>query len=40
MSHPIELAGLDHVVLRVGDLARSVRFYLSVLGCTIEREQP
>jgi glyoxylase I family protein len=29
--------GLDHVVLRVRDPARSRRFYEDVLGCTLER---
>ncbi len=29
--------GLDHVVLRVRDQARSTRFYRDVLGCTLDR---
>ena len=28
--------GLDHVVLRVADQARSQRFYVDVLGCTLD----
>jgi len=38
----IRLAGLDHVVLRVGDLDRAIEFYQKVLGCHVERrlEQP
>lgn len=28
---------LDHVVLRVRDMARAIRFYCDVLGCTEER---
>ncbi len=31
------IKGLDHVVLRVADLDRAVRFYCEVLGCTEER---
>jgi glyoxylase I family protein len=30
---------IDHVVLRVVDLDRMLRFYCDVLGCTIERRQ-
>ena len=33
----IEIRGLDHVVLRVSDLARSLRFYVELLGCSEER---
>ena len=29
--------GLDHVVLRVRDQAATQRFYIDVLGCTLER---
>ncbi len=35
MSFTIQ--GLDHVVLRVADLERAVRFYCEVLGCSEER---
>lgn len=31
--------GLDHIVLRVRDVAAMRRFYCEVLGCTVEREQ-
>jgi glyoxylase I family protein len=31
------IKGLDHVVLRVGDLDRAIRFYCEVLGCREER---
>ncbi len=31
------IQGLDHVVLRVADLDRAVRFYCEVLGCSEER---
>jgi catechol 2,3-dioxygenase-like lactoylglutathione lyase family enzyme len=33
----IEIRAIDHVVLRVRDLARSLRFYCDVLGCETER---
>ncbi len=32
------ITGLDHVVLRVGSLERSIKFYGEVLGCPVERE--
>ena len=31
------IKNLDHVVLRVADLDRAIRFYVDVLGCTEER---
>lgn len=31
---------IDHIVLRVKSLERSIAFYQSVLGCTVERERP
>ncbi len=37
---PFRLRSLDHVVLRVADLARAKHFYCDVLGCSVEREQP
>jgi catechol 2,3-dioxygenase-like lactoylglutathione lyase family enzyme len=33
----IRIEGLDHVVLRVADVERSLRFYCGVLGCAVER---
>ncbi len=38
----IHVAGLDHLVLRVADLDRAIRFYEDVLGCHVERrlDQP
>lgn len=35
----IRIRELDHLVLRVIDLERMLRFYCDVLGCTIERRQ-
>lgn len=36
---PFQLQRLDHVVLRVADLDRSIEFYRRLLGCTVERER-
>jgi catechol 2,3-dioxygenase-like lactoylglutathione lyase family enzyme len=38
----VRIAGLDHVVLRVGNLERAIEFYEKVLNCRVERrlEQP
>ena len=35
---PLQIGGLDHVVLRVGDLDRAISFYRRVLGLKVERE--
>jgi catechol 2,3-dioxygenase-like lactoylglutathione lyase family enzyme len=37
MAHPIQVREIDHVVLRVRDLERSLHFYVQVLGCREER---
>ena len=34
---PVTVTGLDHVVLRVADIDRSIHFYGKVLGCPVER---
>lgn len=36
---PFELRAIDHVVLRIADLERSLRFYQRVLGCAIDNRQ-
>jgi glyoxylase I family protein len=36
-AEAIRVAGLDHLVLRVADLDRAIRFYGDVLGCHVER---
>jgi len=38
VNTPVTVTGLDHVVLRVASLERSIEFYGKVLGCPIERE--
>ncbi|MGH8162418.1 MAG: VOC family protein [Gammaproteobacteria bacterium] len=35
----INIRGLDHVVLRVADMERALRFYIDALGCRIEKRQ-
>ncbi|MYM93506.1 VOC family protein [Duganella vulcania] len=35
----IQIREIDHLVLRVVDLARMLDFYCGALGCTIERRQ-
>ena len=36
---PFTLLGIDHVVLRIADLERSLAFYVGVLGCTVDKRQ-
>ena len=36
----IKVQGLDHLVLRVADVERSIAWYRSVLGCRVERTLP
>ncbi len=40
MPVPFHLRQLDHVVLRVRDVAAMRRFYCDVLGCMPEKDQP
>jgi glyoxylase I family protein len=36
-SAQLRVAGLDHLVLRVSDMDRAIKFYGEVLGCQVER---
>ncbi len=38
--HPLRPAALDHIVLRIADLQRTIGFYCEALGCTVDRERP
>jgi len=35
----IQIRDIDHIVLRVVDLDRMIRFYTEVLGCSVARRQ-
>lgn len=35
----LDILGIDHVVLRVRDMDRMIRFYEDVLGCRVEKRQ-
>lgn len=37
---PFAVRRIDHVVFRVSDVERSIRFYEAVLGCSVERRRP
>lgn len=37
---PFTIHHIDHVVLRVAHLARSIAFYRDVLGCAVVRQRP
>ena len=32
----MRISGIDHVVIKVADLDRSIRFYCEILGCTLD----
>lgn len=36
----LEIAGIDHIVLRTEQLEKMIEFYTKVLGCKIDRETP
>jgi glyoxylase I family protein len=40
MSHPIQVAGFDHIVLRVRDKRAMLAFYTDVLGLAVDRDRP
>ena len=40
MPAPFRILGIDHVVLRAADPAVLERFYVDLLGCTVEKRQP
>ena len=37
---PVAVARIDHIVLRVRDVPRAVKFYRQVLGCAVAHRQP
>lgn len=37
---PFNVERIDHIVLRVSDLQRSIEFYGQVLGCAVDRNRP
>jgi glyoxylase I family protein len=39
LKAPFSIGAIDHIVLRVADLARSMTFYIDGLGCTVEKVQ-
>ena len=39
MTSPVNILGIDHIVLRVRDVPRMIKFYGDVLGCKVEKVQ-
>ncbi len=39
-ANPINLTGIDHIVLRARDFEGLIEFYVAVLGCKLERTLP
>ena len=39
MTAPFKLMGIDHIVIRAADPAALERFYIDVLGCSLEKRQ-
>ena len=40
MTHPVQPAGFDHIVLRIVDKDKMVAFYRDVLGCHVDWDRP
>jgi glyoxylase I family protein len=40
MNSPIQVTGVDHIVLRVRDRDRMLAFYVDVLGLSVDRDRP
>ena len=40
MTHPIQPAGFDHIVLRIVDKEAMIAFYRDVLGCAVDWDRP
>lgn len=40
MTAPFAILGIDHVVLRAANPDALEKFYVGVLGCTVEKRQP
>ena len=40
MTHPVQPAGFDHIVLRVVDKEKMVAFYRDILGCPVDWDRP
>ncbi len=38
--HPIQIQGVDHIVLRVREKDRMLAFYVEVLGGSLDRDRP
>lgn len=40
IQNPIQIRGLDHILLVVTDMERAIGFYQSVVGCTLKARLP
>jgi catechol 2,3-dioxygenase-like lactoylglutathione lyase family enzyme len=39
-SPPLHIVGIDHLLLKVGDMETALSFYVGVLGCAIKSRLP